>query len=256
MKNLISMIQQQVLQLLEKEAPKLEGIETREVCGMVLQHNPKRAVSTGAKVDPASIASRPCFLCKDNRPAEQGSVVWNDDFEILVNPFPILEGHLTIPLRRHEPQRILPYLDDMASLAKDLPQFIVFYNGAKCGASAPDHMHFQAVYAGQTPMERGKRTPSQKRMKKINDIQELKDIIKIWGKDYEQKINLFCKYNEADDNFTFYLFERRKHRPCIYDMGVMVSPGALDMAGILVLPQRNIFQGITHGIVSRIFDEV
>lgn len=251
------MIQQQVLQLLEKEAPKLVGIETREVCGMILQHNPKRAVSSGAKVDSASIAKRPCFLCKDNRPAGQGSVVWNDDFEILVNPFPILEGHLTIPLRRHEPQRLMSYLNDMADLAKALPKFILFYNGAKCGASAPDHMHFQAVYAGQTPMEKGKRTPSQKRMKKFSSISELRTYIEYWqDENYEQMINLFCKYNEVEDSYTFYLFERRKHRPCIYDIGVMISPGALDMAGILVIPQLEIFKGITHGIVTRIFDEV
>lgn len=249
------MIQEKVIALLKREARELK-VETRELCGMILQHNPERAISSGAKVDEESIAKRPCFLCRENRPKEQGSVDWNDKFEILVNPYPILEGHLTIALKKHEPQKLYPYLQDMADLAKALPKFIIFFNGANCGASAPDHMHFQAVYAGQTPMEKGEKAPSLRRLRKIDDVSKIKEYIDVFGLKYDEMINLFCKYNEDTDTYTYYLFERRKHRPCVYDMGLMVSPGAIDMAGVLVMPQKKMFDTVPASIVSRIFDEV
>jgi ATP adenylyltransferase/5',5'''-P-1,P-4-tetraphosphate phosphorylase II len=108
-----------------------------------VQFNPARIVSSGAKVDAKTIAERKCFLCAANRPAEQKAVEFGD-YEILVNPFPIFPEHFTIPRREHVDQQILPYFSDMLGLARVMDEYLVFYNGPRCGASAPDHMHFQA----------------------------------------------------------------------------------------------------------------
>ena len=109
---------------------------------LLVQFNPERIRSSAAKVDKTSLQARPCFFC--HRPKEQKSVIYNEDFEVLVNPYPIFQEHLTIPLRHHERQQILPYFHTLLELAVVLPSFVLFYNGPKCGASAPDHMHFQA----------------------------------------------------------------------------------------------------------------
>lgn len=104
-----------------------------------------RRASITARTDAKSIAARPCFLCKANRPAEQTSELWRG-YEVLLNPFPLSERHLTIASLRHEPQAITPArIADMAALARDLEGMCVFYNGPRCGASAPDHFHFQAI---------------------------------------------------------------------------------------------------------------
>ena len=108
-----------------------------------VQFNPARIVSSGAKVDAKTIAERKCFLCAANRPAEQRSVEFGD-YEILVNPFPIFPEHFTIPRKEHVDQQIKPFFADMLRLAKAMDEYLVFYNGPRCGASAPDHMHFQA----------------------------------------------------------------------------------------------------------------
>ena len=118
---------------------------------VILQFNPERIRSSAAKTDTASLQARPCFFC--HRTEEQYSIDYNDAFEILANPYPISSGHLTIPLKWHEDQQILPYYEDMLWLAHDLQDYAVFYNGPKCGASAPDHMHFQAMERGNLPIE-------------------------------------------------------------------------------------------------------
>ena len=107
----------------------------------ILQFNPERIRSSAAKIDKASLLARPCFFC--HRPEEQKGVMYNDAFEILVNPYPIFEDHLTVPLRWHEKQQIKPYYEDMLDIVSDLSDYALFYNGPKCGASAPDHMHLK-----------------------------------------------------------------------------------------------------------------
>ncbi len=125
-----------------------------------VQFNPARIVSSGAKVDAKTIAERKCFLCAANRPCEQKSIDFGD-YEILVNPFPIFPEHFTIPRREHVDQQIKPYFADMLQLAKAMVNYLVFYNGPKCGASAPDHMHFQAGTKDFLPL--------------VNDYHRLKD---------------------------------------------------------------------------------
>lgn len=110
---------------------------------VLVQFNPARIVSSGAKTDAKSIAARPCFLCASNRPQQQKTVDFGD-YEILVNPFPIFPEHFTIPRKEHVAQQILPFFADMLQLAVAMDDYLVFYNGPQCGASAPDHMHFQA----------------------------------------------------------------------------------------------------------------
>jgi ATP adenylyltransferase/5',5'''-P-1,P-4-tetraphosphate phosphorylase II len=108
-----------------------------------VQFNPARIVSSGAKMDAKTIAERKCFLCTENLPAEQKSLDAGD-YTILVNPFPIFPQHFTIPRKEHIDQQIKPYFTDLLELAEAMDEYALFYNGPKCGASAPDHMHFQA----------------------------------------------------------------------------------------------------------------
>jgi len=125
-----------------------------------VQFNPARIVSSGAKVDAKTIAERKCFLCAENRPAEQNSVDAGN-YLVLVNPFPIFPEHFTIPRKEHVDQQIKPYFADMLELAKALDDYLIFYNGPRCGASAPDHMHFQAGTKDFLPL--------------VNDYTRLKD---------------------------------------------------------------------------------
>lgn len=118
-----------------------------------VQFNPGRIVSSAAKVDAKSLKERKCFLCAANRPAVQEGIAWGNDYTILINPFPIFPRHLTIPCNEHVDQLISGRIADMMSLSRDLEGFTLFYNGPKCGASAPDHMHFQAGNRGFMPME-------------------------------------------------------------------------------------------------------
>ena len=126
-----------------------------------VQFNPRRIVSgTGPKLDPESIRTRPCFLCREHLPPEQRAILYRDDYLILCNPAPIFPGHLTIAHRRHLPQSLPDHLETFLRLAADFgPRMIVFYNGPRCGASAPDHLHFQAAPAGLLPVEKELREP-------------------------------------------------------------------------------------------------
>ena len=120
---------------------------------LTVQFNKARIRSSAAKVDAASIAKRPCFLCKENLPPTQLAIDYQGRYELLQNPFPIFPKHLTVPTYEHIPQRIIGRFADMLALAKDLPAYTIFYNGPHCGASAPDHMHFQAGSRHFMPIE-------------------------------------------------------------------------------------------------------
>ena len=119
---------------------------------IVLQYNPERRRSSAAAIDRKSLARRECFLCREHQPAKQKAVLWGDHYKIQVNPYPIFKRHLTIADLRHTPQRLSDRVGDMLQLAKELPEFVVFYNGPQCGASAPDHAHFQAGAKGEMPL--------------------------------------------------------------------------------------------------------
>ncbi len=198
-----------------------------------VQFNPARAVSTRAKVDAASIAARPCFLCAKNRPQEQISIEW-EDLEILVNPFPIFPDHLTIPARKHSPQTLEGRIAQMKRLSLALPGFTVFFNGAKAGASAPDHFHFQAV-------------PSH--YMSLNGPFHTYELADEGADAADEMINAVC----TDGSLT--VIPRSKHRPgCYTEIGV--SPAGIDLCGTMIAVSREDFDALTPEKVDEILREV
>lgn len=213
----------------------LKMVESKIVGGYRVQFNPARAVSTAAKVDAASIAARPCFLCAKNRPKEQMAMDW-EDLQILVNPFPIFPGHLTISAKEHQPQSMLGRTEQMRRLSKALPGYTVFYNGAKAGASAPDHFHFQAV-------------PSEyMRIPKRFCTYELAPA-EFSAEEIDPMVNMVC----TDGVVT--VIPRPKHRPDCYG-DFLVSPAGIDLCGTLISVRREDFDRLDAERVDSILKEV
>ncbi len=263
---------------------------------LVVQHNPARIVSTGARIDKKSIEARSCFLCRKNRPEEQMTKELDKSFEILVNPYPILPMHFTIPMHNHQPQAIYHNYAEIHHILADYPELMVFYNGPKCGASAPDHCHFQAGSNGVLPLQTGWLRFSRSLSEiyataggdSISEITEYpspallirsrsqkadselfrlvyKSMPMIAG-DTEPMMNLVC-WRSGDTFFTV-VFPRRKHRPDCYPQlseesvsatqqtSLMISPGALDMAGLIITPRKEDFDKITPELAVGILKEV
>lgn len=246
-----------------------------------LQFNPARAVSTCAKTDAASIKSRPCFLCKENRPKEQYALPYEcgpDDnpekWEILVNPYPILPFHFTVASVEHRPQGVLP-VEAMVSLAEELPNCSIFYNGAGAGASAPDHQHLQIVLKRELPLinylEGGgdphslpysiiyrKATPDGFGQVLIYDFASYHGLYGHDDVDYKM-MNTYIWIGD-DGNLHLLGIPRGAHRPgCYYAEGEaqrMVSPGAIDMAGLIILPRKEDFDVMDERDVEKILKEV
>ncbi len=230
-----------------------------------VQCNPARLVSTGAKIDKASIAARPCFLCATNRPKEQQSLALNEEFEWLANPFPILSHHYTIASKQHRPQRFLDAYDAMIQAAKVLPEgYIVFYNGPKCGASAPDHLHLQAGIAEDIPLVTYAKSLKAKdgiqevapfgylaylihNAEDSNTFHQLYEGLPIPEEDYEPRMNVIAY--RKDGQVTLIVIPRRAHRPICYnkegDAKYLISPGALDMCGLLITPRLEDYERLT-----------
>ena len=150
--------QKQTWPMLAEGYAAFEAMETKRIevdgSGVIVQHNPKRIRSTAARVDKASVGARACFLCPDSLPVEERAIRYGDDLMILCNPFPVLDRHLSIVHRDHAPQQIEGNVEMLLMLARDLsPDFFVLYNGPRCGASAPDHLHFQACSREGLPVE-------------------------------------------------------------------------------------------------------
>ena len=271
-----------------KRFEELKGVQTREVGSALAQFNPARLVSTGAKIDKATLAKRPCFLCEKNRPVEQIVLPFGEGFDILVNPFPILPVHFTIPSRHHQLQAIAENYVQIHRLLRAYPQLMVFYNGPKCGASAPDHLHFQAGTSGILPLQRDwqRLYETSLPLLKLNDaegIYEIKDYIcpalAIVSHTEKHDVELFSRLYEAlplkedetepmmnivawrnGDAFISVVFPREKHRPDCYsaegEAQCLVSPGSLDMAGLLILPRQSDFEGMTLERAKAVLREV
>jgi len=249
-----------------------------------VQFNPARMGSSGAKVDAKSISERNCFLCEENRPAEQKSVEFGD-YEILVNPFPIFPEHFTIPHKKHIPQQIKPYFCDMLQLAKALEDYVVFYNGPKCGASAPDHLHFQAGTKYFLPLindyKRLKAThallldeednyqfysldnylrtvyciESDNIMSAENQFDKLYNE---WQKSEEEPmLNIVCSYEDGIW-FTF-LLPRANFRPWQYtaehEKQLLVSPATVELSGIFITPIEKHFERIKEEDIKSILQQ-
>jgi hypothetical protein len=231
----------------------------------LVQFNPARMASSAARVDPQSIRERPCFLCADHRPKEQRGLLFKDRYTILVNPYPIFPRHLTVPAVEHTPQRIAGRFDDMLDLARELDSFVVFYNGPKCGASAPDHFHFQAGNKGFLPIEcewegndRGLRIESENRQEMLDRFQQHYEALPRPTGDDEPMLNILTWY--GDGRWTVCLFPRKKHRPACYsaegEAKRLISPAAVDMGGVFITPLEKDFDRMTAQDVAGILDEV
>ena len=232
--------------------------------------------------------TRPCFLCEKNRPEEQITLPFGEGFEILINPFPILPVHFTIPSRRHQLQAIAENYVQIHRLLRAYPQLMVFYNGPKCGASAPDHLHFQAGTSGMLPLQRDwqRLRETSVPLLKLNGtegIYEIKDYIcpalAIVSHTEKNDVELFNYLYEAlplkedetepmmnivawrsEEGFVSVVFPREKHRPDCYsaegEAQCLVSPGSLDMAGLLILPRQSDFEGMIAELAKAILREV
>ena len=240
-----------------------------------LQFNPARAVSAAARVDAQSIKKRKCFLCKANRPSEQLYEEILPGWEFLVNPYPIFPLHFTIASSEHIPQSHIPV--EMASMAERLPGMTVFFNGARAGASAPDHMHCQAVMTSELPLMRYLEsggdpailpfkviykviTPDIAGMALLNDLRKSAGTDKITGQSDSGLVNAFL-WIGGDGLLRSAVVPRSAHRPACYtvqpdSVGFMVSPGSIDMAGVIILPRREDFERISSDDVIRIYSEV
>lgn len=273
----------------------LKGVQTREAvpCNgssmdLKLQFNPARIVSTGARMDKETIGRRPCFLCKANRPAEQIVKHIDGGFDLLVNPYPILPQHFTIPARTHRPQRIDGNYGEIRRILDMYPGLTVFYNGPECGASAPDHMHFQAGTSGVLPLQTGWQrlarnltavasTDNGDRISLITDwhcpalliqsrtaeggerlFRTIYNALPAGGGHPEPMMNIVAWRNDGE--VLTVVFPRRRHRPACYSATdgrqILVSPGALDMAGLIITPRRADFDSMTADEAVGILREV
>src|SRR6266702_6443928 len=237
-----------------------------------IRHIPHRVGSTTAAVDRESVRKRPCFLCVEHLDPEEEGVVFNPDFTIYCNPFPIVDRHLTIVYREHGEQRIEGQLGNLLALAEALAGYFVIYNGPECGASAPDHMHFQAGSRQLFPIERdveranGMIVPNYTRnvfvfrgpnRSVLTDRMDLtiELLANATGKRPEPLINIALFYEREE--WVACLCPRGKHRPDVFYRGELtVSPASIDLCGIFVVPFEQDFQRITGDQIAAIFREV
>jgi glycosyltransferase involved in cell wall biosynthesis/diadenosine tetraphosphate (Ap4A) HIT family hydrolase len=267
----------------------LASVQTRELSGenfkVVLQYNSARAISSGAAVDSESIKRRPCFLCDDNLPEEQKGILYQNQYLILCNPAPIFKNHFTIVALDHEPQEIASYIMSLLRLAAAAsPKYAVFYNGPACGASAPDHLHFQMVPANALPfLKESKGLPWVREISSVGyrmgECQDrsalvlesekakalseqflilLKAAQKILKTNDEPMVNVICYY--TGNRWRLVVFLRRKHRPDSYfaenERRIFISPGAVDMAGVVITPLLDNYNRLDYNAVCGIYREV
>ena len=277
----------------------LREVQTKEITigGMPVrvQYNPARAVSTLARTDAASIAARPCFLCRGNRPRQQEALPFEGcdgrRYEVLVNPFPIFPEHYTVPAVEHTPQRIAGRFPDMLRLAEAFPDMVVFYNGPESGASAPDHFHFQMGCRGFLPVE-----THFDRLKPVTVMRPGRASIAVTSgyisglpvitapdgtsataaflrvlrslpvspATGEPQLNILCwKETSADGgpgaSFRIIVIPRKAHRPSCYfapeDRAVRISPASVDLGGVFIVPVEADFRRVNAQALRDIIEE-
>ena len=270
----------------------LEGVKVKDlnVDGMKIkvQFNPARIVSSSAKVDAKSLKERKCFLCAENRPEVQTGIEWGKDgkYIILINPFPIFPRHLTIPDQRHVDQLVVDRIEDMMDLASELDEYTVFYNGPKCGASAPDHMHFQAgnsdfLTIAEAIEDAELKTIAEEEGKAILALvdtlplnvfvidatdhaagarlfRRLYDAIPVPEGEKEPMMNLLCYATPMGVRLV--VIPRKRHRPSFYgtenEDQMLISPASVDMGGVFITPLEKDFNRVDADILRKIFDEL
>jgi hypothetical protein len=255
---------------------------------ITLQYNPARLISSAAKVDAKSVRERKCFLCTPNLPRDQRGLDFERDYVILCNPFPIFPEHFTIPHKDHRPQQIAGNLDIMLQLAQQMSsRYTIFYNGPRCGASAPDHLHFQAGSKGFMPIDREydriKRDHAliesrsfsvftvENYLRRFISIESADPIVlnkvfaaiesamqQLAGSDEEPLMNILARYE--NDAWKVIVFPRAKHRPNFYfaegEEKILLSPAAVEMGGICAVPLQKDFKRLDREHVIQAFVEV
>lgn len=267
----------------------LADVKVKEIDmpGMTIkvQFNPARMVSSAAKVDAASLKARKCFLCAANRPDVQRGIEWGDRYTILVNPFPIFPRHLTIPDNGHVDQLIEGRVADMMRLAQALDGYTVFYNGPRCGASAPDHMHFQAGNSDFLTIGPALEDAEMKVLVEEGDnrlslvdtlplrvfvidavdpeagaalFDRLYRALPVPEGEAEPMMNILCYATAAGVRMV--VIPRKRHRPSFYGTEgtdcMLISPASVDMGGVFITPRPEDFERIDADIIRRIFDEL
>lgn len=257
-------------------------VKTLSVDGLpvIVQFNPSRIVSSGAKTDARSIQERKCFLCSQNRPPEQEEVPFGSDYLILCNPFPIFPQHFTVPARNHVDQTIIGRFGDMLDLAKALDSYTIFYNGPRSGASAPDHMHFQAVTKDYMPIDKldisqckplysglyllenylrnGWIIASEAKEEAQTLFAYICDVLGTPSGEVEPMMNLFCNYEKGQ--WIIKVIPRKKHRPSQYfaegEDKFLSSPGAADVGGVFITSREEDFRKATPDLLRDIYRQI
>lgn len=266
----------------------LKHVGLKQLGHRQLQYNPARMVSTGAQIDRQTIAQRACFLCEENRPEEQLTIDLGDDFELMVNPFPVLPMHFTIVRKTHVPQTILENYMEIHRLLELFPELFVFYNGPMSGASAPDHMHFQAGIGQELPLmtvlrklekeqqvlikqENGSSLSmfnsvsfkafvikSKAQETEMTLFKQLYDAMPVREGEKEPRMNIVAWRDGSED--VIVVLPRDNHRPACYfeegDRRMVISPGALDMAGLIITPREEDFNRMSEDKLISILKEV
>ena len=257
------------------------SIDTCGVC-VGVQYNPGRLTSVSSK--PQIQQPNRCFLCRENRPREQAEIRYANEYAILVNPYPIFDRHFTIASTTHTPQCIDGRMTHLLDLARSCAPYTFFYNGAKCGASAPMHMHFQAGIPGYLPIERQWRDATKYEIASLPHaglyridgllraifllIADSKnDALLLWEKLYhalpsvpeeEPMMNIIVRHEEMQ--WVVLIFPRHKHRPdCYYATGeaqYLISPGAVEMGGVFITPRYDDYERLSAEKVCEIYTEV
>jgi hypothetical protein len=285
--------QQTTWPLLKAGYASLNSVQSREFAfdGFVMrvQFNPGRIISSSAKVDEKSIRERKCFLCLPHLPEEQRGVAFGEDYVLLCNPFPIFPEHFTVPHKQHVPQKIDESFGALLELSEALhDRYTVFYNGPRCGASAPDHLHFQAGLKGFMPLDTeysrvvrqyGRIARDEERLKWIvvddslrrfvvlesasRDALEkgfgflLRTLQAIAGGGDEPMLNILVRYEQG---WKVLVFPRAVHRPSFFfaegDEKILISPAAVDLGGVCITPVEKDFHRVTRQHIEKMFGEI
>ena len=264
------------------------GLQTK------LQFNPCRIISSTAKVDKETLSKRPCFLCVEHRPPEQFHLKFEGRkgrrYNIQVNPYPIFPRHLVIARESHIPQVIWHHLPDMLDFAAMYHDYTVYYNGPMAGASAPDHLHFQAVPRGVLPLEKAVdafldtyaqplssvkdatlyhfhrftrgvyciKATTTKSLAKL--FYQFLDCCPVMDEGQEPRFNLYAWYKTSTREYRAMVVlrtELRSHH--FYSTGpdhLTIGPGAAEMAGVFVAPCEEDFLKATVPQLTEMLQEV
>lgn len=252
-----------------------------------LQYNPARILSTNAKIDAATLQNRRCFLCPENLAEGQQGICYNGRYNLFVNPYPIFEKHFTAPSQTHTPQQIAGRFTDMLDLAFDLPGYTLFYNGPQCGASAPDHFHFQIAPRHVMPVEKDVENNALRQILRQEDYcsvatlnRYLRKVIILKASDRTLLLHLFNRTSEILQEYipsnpepmhnllawfdncqwTVCIFPRKLLRPWqFFAEGaekVLFSPGSVDMAGLIIAPRQEDFDKYSASLLTDLFAQV